>query len=560
MTIDFKIDSKAPANLQQALDRIHLTVGLSDSCKRDYVSALKRIARMLGRAPADVPAGMSQLRSLVNGLHHVQAGITKKSLANVRSTLVAALRVANGLSAAGNSKPEMSSAWTTLFSKIETAWHRYTLARLARFCTTLGYSPAQVNDEVMQRLEYMLREEFTLKDPAEIRKEIAQTWNCVIARHELDLTKISVPSSAGYQTLPLSAYPPSFQIEVNHWIERLTTSDLLSEDGPTKPIAPISARNTISAIRQSAMALLQQGVSTSEFTSLAILAQPANFKRILLFFIERNDRKAPSWLGPTIAAQLLSIARYHARLPEAQLAELKRLKSLVTHKDIGMTQKNRARLRQFDNELNVYRLVLLPREIMARASKEATPSSRIARMVMLAIAIEIMLNIPLRVKTLSSIDIETDFKWVGQGKLQFIQLYIPPDRVKNREPIEVDFGLETSAMIRRYLSLYRHLLSADPGPWLFPTRKGGPRTPDHLAEDIKKLIYRETGLTMNAHLFRAFALELQDREMPGQYEAGRLLLGHKRSKTTLRFYAQRKGKRAAAAYQSTVLAKWKNAK
>lgn len=561
VTIQTKFSSKAPKTLREAADRIAMAIGLSDEKKRDLTSSLKRVSKMLGRELSDLPGEMSKLRPLVNSIHHVQAGITKKRLANVRSNFVAALRLAHGLPVAESSKPPVSPEWAVLFAKIEVKWHRYTLARLARFSTALGYSPNQVNDEILQRLECILQEDFTLKDPAEIRKEIAQTWNCIIERLGLALTRVSVSSSTGYKTLALDQYPQSFQDDVDLWLKRLTEPDLFADDGPTKPLKAISARNVVSFIRQSAMALVHQGIPVNEINSLSVLVSPTNAKAIFLFFIQRNGGHAPTWLGPTIAAQLLSIARYHAKLPADAITELKRMKSKVMPRDVGMTPKNRSRLQQFDDDANVYRLVLLPQVLMDRAAKIAEPSSRTALMVMLAIAVEILLNIPVRVQTLCSINIETDFKWAGHGKGQVLQLYIPPERVKNGEPIEVDFNSQTSAMIKRYISNYRQLLRPDEtGPWLFPARGGGHRPADHLGDAIKTLVYRETGLTVNAHLFRALALELQDREMPGQYESARLLLGHKRSKTTLRFYAHRKGKRAAAAYQTNVLAKWKNPK
>jgi integrase len=113
---------------------------------------------------------------------------------------------------------------------------------------------------------------------------------------------------------------------------------------------------------------------------------------------------------------------------------------------------------------------------------------------------------------------------------------------------------DTTRLIRMYLKSYRHLVSDDPGDWLFPCRNGGPRS-DHLAEDMCKVIYRETGLIMNAHLFRHFAGMLYLQQRPGAYEAVRRILGHRKLDTTTSFYTDLESKWAIRHYDEVVLSK-----
>jgi hypothetical protein len=69
---------------------------------------------------------------------------------------------------------------------------------------------------------------------------------------------------------------------------------------------------------------------------------------------------------------------------------------------------------------------------------------------------------------------------------------------------------------------------------------------------MSKVIYRETVLVMNAHLFRHFAGMLYLRQRPGAYEAVRRLLGHRKLDTTTSFYTDFESKRTIRHYDEVV--------
>ena len=70
-----------------------------------------------------------------------------------------------------------------------------------------------------------------------------------------------------------------------------------------------------------------------------------------------------------------------------------------------------------------------------------------------------------------------------------------------------------------------------------------------------KVIYRETGLVVNAHLFRHFAGMLYLQQRPGAYEAVRRILGHKKLDTTTSFYTDLESKWAIRHYDEVVLSR-----
>ncbi len=83
--------------------------------------------------------------------------------------------------------------------------------------------------------------------------------------------------------------------------------------------------------------------------------------------------------------------------------------------------------------------------------------------------------------------------------------------------------------MKAYLADWRSLVSDEPGDWLFPARGGGHRAASNLGQEMSKVIYKATGLRMNAHLFRHLAGMLYLAQNPGDYETVRRLLGHERT-------------------------------
>lgn len=114
---------------------------------------------------------------------------------------------------------------------------------------------------------------------------------------------------------------------------------------------------------------------------------------------------------------------------------------------------------------------------------------------------------------------------------------IPAEDVKNRARLDADLGLVTSSLLRQYIDKHRqHALDA-PSSALFPRRNGEPLDPSHFGEDLKKLVTKEIGLEIHAHLYRHFAAKVILEARPGDYETARRLLGHAKMDTTTGFYA-----------------------
>ena len=539
--------------LADVLATVSTNRGLSEIRRRDLASAIKSAARLLKRNPSEIGADTSLLRERLAAIHPEQAGISAKRLANIKADLAAALRVAL-LTTRRPRRVHRTPEWETLLASLEQPWQRYSLSRLATFCSMRRIAPIDVDDLTIGMFRAHLSEASLAKDPNKACKITIQTWNRVINRLGLPLKRLTCPRSDRYRTAPLSEYPESFQADVDAWIKRCTHVDLFSEDGPPRQARPQTLKNHRHIIRQFAAAVVARGHAIEDITSLSTLVELGNLKEGLRFFIDRNSGQPPTWLS-VMMVTLLAIARYHVKAPQEQIDAIRKFKAQITVKHVGMTEKNTKRLAQFEDRRNVDQLFKLPRLLVDRAAQSNRESSRVALDVMLAVAIEILIACPMRVGNLATLDIERHFSWRGQGNSQIVALAIPGSEVKNEQPIEADFPLETTRLLRNYLKTYRPLLSENPGDWLFPNRIGGHRNPSDLSKDVSRVVRRETGLIMNAHLFRHLAGMLILQRHPGSYELVRRLLGHRTINTTINFYTSLESKWAFKHYDDTILSK-----
>ena len=102
----------------------------------------------------------------------------------------------------------------------------------------------------------------------------------------------------------------------------------------------------------------------------------------------------------------------------------------------------------------------------------------------------------------------------------------------------IDFELpaDTADLLAWYVREYRPLLLRAPSTALFPGPAGEPKSAQTLAGQIIKTVFKRTGLTVNAHLFRHIAAKIYLDRNPGDYVTVQRVLGHKSLNTTTSIY------------------------
>ena len=430
---------------------------------------------------------------------------------------------------------------------------RRSASRLMHFCSAQQISPNEVDDDVAARLLEALIEESLVLNPRERWKGILRAWNRLAdLLPSSSLPKLSIPDDSRTYTISLKEFPKRFQSEVEAAIKRWSGSDLLDEDAPEKPLAPATLKKRRIQLRELASGLVLSGWDISSVNSIAVLVDVEAAKTILRFYLERAGGKKTSRVHG-LAVILKTLARHIVGVEEDHYQQLASLCDRLDPKHVGMSEKNRGRLRAFDDPRNVALILNLPKRVIDRTRHNDLGIARDALRMQWAVAVEILLMAPIRLKNLVGLHIDHHIQRTRASD-GTVHLVIPGEQVKNGEPLDYCLPRETTELLDIYLRDFRPRLCTPENPWLFPGRAANRPKSDHtFSVQLKRFIQNETGLEVHVHLFRHLAAKLFLDQNPGQYESVRRHLGHRSMETTLRAYAGMETAAASRHFDATIL-------
>ena len=349
-------------------------------------------------------------------------------------------------------------------------------------------------------------------------------------------------------TLPWSVFPSSLCEDCKAWCDRLAGRDLLDE-APFRPVRPKTVELREEQIRSFASALVRRGRDPATIRSLRDLVEIETYRDGLRFFIERQGNESTTAIF-ALAGALTAIARHHLGLDKAHLDRMAAINRKLDVGPRGLTDKNRALLRQFDDPANVIALLQLPQKLIGIAGRTRNPRAA-ALLAQLAVAIEILTMAPIRLGNLCALDLEQNLVRPGRGKQ--LHLAIEAMDVKNRQALEYPLPSQSIELLERYLREFRPHLAAPGCTALFPGRWGGSKGTNTLGVQISQRIRSYTGLKMHPHLFRHVTAKIYLDANPGGYEVVRRVLGHRSIDTTTAFYTGQETAAAIRHFDHTIL-------
>ena len=360
-----------------------------------------------------------------------------------------------------------------------------------------------------------------------------------------------MPNYQNHFSFAISAFPVSFQHELERWLDRLAGRDMFEDGALDQPCRPATLRTKREQVRRFASALVLSGLDISTVTSLTVLVEATNFRAAIKFLYERAGEKKTDALYELVAT-MVGLARHWCSLPPERLTELQAILRRLKCRKRGMTAKNRERIRAFDDPHTDLKQKELPNILLARARKMKNPR-KAALCVQTALAIRLETVVPMRLQNLLTLRIADHFGFSRAGRRGTVHLILPAEEVKNGEPYECELAGDTVKLLKLYIEKYLPVLTKGPVDWLFPGAKGGHKHASTLSGKIKDVNRHELGVALHTHGHRHLATKrLLDVE-PGDYATASALLGHKSIQTTADFYASSLSKRAVRRFDEKVL-------
>lgn len=522
--------------LSDVLDALTSNQSLYVGRSRDLLSAVRRVGKALGMPLSDIPADPRWLREHLIRVSPPQLRVRKKTWANVLSNVRAGLKL-TGLLRSPFLDVELTPAWQHLLDELKRGNDRGALTRFIRFCCSRDVEPEKVSDTEVVAYRAVVDALSLTKRPDITIYYVTTSWNRLVdSLPDWPPQRLSVPRRRHLRGMSREALPVSFVLDLDTYLREACEYGPFDETGRSRPLAPDTIRHHDYIIRRFVRELTDSGVELEDIKDLRAMLTPSMFERGLRALYTRRGKQISNSLHVN-AVSLLGVATRYLRLPDDDLEEMRALCKKLKVERRGMTEKNRGRLRPFEDQRNVALLLGLPAALLKDARSGKLKLRQAAMMVEIALAIELLIAAALRIKNLSRVHLDNNLQLARATEGGGCHLVIPREDVKNREHLEIELPKEVVKLLREYLQTYRPVLVQSGSRWLFGTRKTQASVDRVvLARRISTEISRRTGLVVNAHLFRALLGKLYLDRNPGGYEVVRRFLGHKSIATTIQFY------------------------
>jgi integrase len=542
----------APATLQDVIDRL-AALSCSDTRQRDLRSAVLSYAKLTDRRPAAIPLDLAAIRATLDSMVPAQAQVSRKRWANLRSNLAAAIDASGLLPMLKTAGIELDDDWTRLFEAVTDPRVRHGLSRFARWAGLRRIRPAAVDDAVIERFIAELEAASLIRNLDARHRSVALTWNILCnllpgAR----LSAVAVPTNKLEPTrVSWERLPASFRGDADQYLAWCAMPDPLDEQARARALAPQTRRLRRDQIHSAVTAACAAGIVVERLTSLASLVEP-DVVRALLRHRWAEDGRALSAYTHGVAGTLIAIASEWVKLPADVITTLKQLRRKLGSLPSGLTEKNKALLRKFDDVRLCEMLVELPDRLWRQARRDLAKSRRPFIDLQSALAIDLLIHVGLRMENLSALNFNEHLHWPqGRGKPALV--VFQGDETKN--DIHLEYEIERGLADR--LLVYRNeiapAVTGTRPDAVFVTSAGRPRTQGAITVAIEKTVLRWLGVKLTPHQFRHLVAKIILDANPGAYELVRQLLGHKNMKTTTNFYAGIDTRRAGRAHAELIM-------
>jgi integrase len=544
-------ETVTPFTLRDLLTAVEKRDVPSVTRRRDMRSAVTRVASLLEDEPARIPLDLPAISARLAKVSPVAAGLTSKSISNVRSNFLAAVKASGLKPIQCPARTPLSPAWQKLFADLSGRRAQFGLSRLARFASANGIEPRQNDDATIAAFISAVCNSSLHRKPSSLHRKVAVIWNETAIRPEFGLKMVQVPSfRRPAKRIEWAGLTNAFREDVDQYLIWCSGADVFAADARPRALSPQTIKLRQNQIHAAVTALVASGIKPAAIKSLADLVSPENFKRILRRRHEMVGGRE-NVFNHDLARALVQIARQWAKVGTDVLAELTRLAGKIAMPLSGLTDKNKRRLRQFDDPLILQRLFNLPRRLWDEVKRDAKPSYRTLVKAQAALAVAIPSYMPIRLQNLATLTFDVDL-FLREGPRATSSLELSASKVKNRTELAFDIPPEVARMLIEYRNRIAPKVIGHRPDRLFVKADGSPKNQWSVAWLIRTCLKKRAGIELSSHQFRHLGAKVLLDAQPGNFETVRQLLGHKSLTTTVGAYAGIDSRRAGRHHQRLV--------
>ena len=226
---------------------------------------------------------------------------------------------------------------------------------------------------------------------------------------------------------------------------------------------------------------------------------------------------------------------------------------------MGLTDKNKRFLRQFDDPKALRRLVQVPEQLWAEVKRDSNPSFRTLAKAHAALAIAILTYMPLRLQNLSDLVFDTHlFLRAGTGAISTLEL--SNGEVKNKTELAFDIPPRVAKMLMEYRDRIAPRIIGHRPARLFVKVDGTPKGARSVARLIAFYAKRRAGIVLSPHQFRHLSAKVLLDAQPGASKSSDKSSGIRTTQTTVNAYAGIDSRRAARHHQHLIDRGYRNAR
>ena len=323
---------------------------------------------------------------------------------------------------------------------------------MARWASQCRIGPEAVDDSVIERFIAELEAASLIRNIRNLHRSVATSWNSLVRLQSgQGLQTVEVPTSKPAPTrVPWEHLPASFRADVDRHLAWCAMPDPLDENARARALAPRTLHLRRDHIHSAVTAAVAAGVAVQDLTSLANLVEIETFKALMRHRWEEGGRALTAYTHG-VAGTLIAIAAEWVKAPADTLATLKALRRKLGTLPSGLTEKNKVLLRKFDDPRLLEALIQLPDRLWRRARRDLATSRRPFIDLQSALAIDLLLHVPLRMENLAALNFEEHLHWPqGRGKPALVVFGF--DETKN--DIQLEYEIPTALAER--LQVYRN--------------------------------------------------------------------------------------------------------